>query len=173
MLTCAIAELTPLRTGTTIAPLQFGKGVYFADSVSKSANYCATSSSNPTGLLALSEVALGNMHECKHADSDLPKTMTKGKHAAFGMGRSAPDKSDVETLDNGTLVPLGKIGPSGVDGTSLEYNEFIVCACCAYTPCRYSAATILTTCISTDHRDSVCSRVCLLFAPQTTPTRST
>jgi len=39
----------------------FGKGIYFADMVSKSANYCHTSKSSPTGLLLLCEVALGNM----------------------------------------------------------------------------------------------------------------
>ena len=39
----------------------FGKGIYFADMVSKSANYCFTSSSDDTGLLLLCEVALGNM----------------------------------------------------------------------------------------------------------------
>lgn len=39
----------------------FGKGVYFADMVSKSANYCHTSQSDPVGLLLLAEVALGNM----------------------------------------------------------------------------------------------------------------
>ena len=31
----------------------------------------------------------------------------------------------VETLDNGTIVPLGKIGPSGVLDTTLEYNECV------------------------------------------------
>lgn len=39
----------------------FGKGVYFADMVSKSANYCMTSPSNNTGLMLLCEVALGDM----------------------------------------------------------------------------------------------------------------
>lgn len=39
----------------------FGKGVYFADMVSKSANYCHTSQSDPMGLLMLAEVSLGNM----------------------------------------------------------------------------------------------------------------
>ena len=34
----------------------FGKGVYFADMVSKSANYCFTNKSNNTGLLILNEV---------------------------------------------------------------------------------------------------------------------
>lgn len=40
----------------------FGKGVYFADMVSKSANYCHTSQSDPVGLLLLAEVALGNTY---------------------------------------------------------------------------------------------------------------
>ena len=37
----------------------FGKGVYFADMSSKSANYCFTSRENSTGILLLCEVALG------------------------------------------------------------------------------------------------------------------
>lgn len=39
----------------------FGKGIYFADMVSKSANYCHTSQGDPIGLILLGEVALGNM----------------------------------------------------------------------------------------------------------------
>ena len=39
----------------------FGKGIYFADMVTKSANYCWTSRSNNTGLMLLCEVALGDM----------------------------------------------------------------------------------------------------------------
>lgn len=60
-----------LSHGLKIAPPEapvsgymFGKGIYFADMVSKSANYCCTSRMNPTGLLMLSEVALGNMQVC-------------------------------------------------------------------------------------------------------------
>ena len=44
-----------------IAGYMFGKGVYFADMVSKSANYCCTTRSNNTGLLLLCDVALGDM----------------------------------------------------------------------------------------------------------------
>lgn len=57
-----------LSHGLRIAPKEapvtgymFGKGVYFADMVSKSANYCSTNLSSPTGLLLLCEVALGNV----------------------------------------------------------------------------------------------------------------
>lgn len=46
----------PLQTG-----YMFGKGIYFADMVSKSANYCHTFQGDPVGLILLGEVALGNM----------------------------------------------------------------------------------------------------------------
>jgi hypothetical protein len=37
----------------------FGKGIYFADVPSKSANYCMANQENPEGILLLCEVALG------------------------------------------------------------------------------------------------------------------
>lgn len=46
---------------------QFGKGLYFADLVSKSAQYCYTTKKNPTGLMLLSEVALGKTYDLKSA----------------------------------------------------------------------------------------------------------
>ena len=46
---------------------QFGKGLYFADLVSKSAQYCCVDRDNPVGLMLLSEVALGDMYELKKA----------------------------------------------------------------------------------------------------------
>ncbi|KAG9347239.1 hypothetical protein JZ751_004806 [Albula glossodonta] len=58
-----------LSQGLRIAPPEapvtgymFGKGVYFADMVSKSANYCHTSQADPVGLILLGEVALGNIY---------------------------------------------------------------------------------------------------------------
>lgn len=48
--------------------LQFGKGIYFADLVSKSAQYCYTDRNNPVGLMILSEVALGEVYELKKAE---------------------------------------------------------------------------------------------------------
>ena len=60
----------------------FGKGVYFADMVSKSANYCYTSPGNPVGLILLCEVALGNMDELKNA-KDITK-LRDGIHSVKG-----------------------------------------------------------------------------------------
>ena len=42
-----------------IAYDRFGKGVYFADMVSKSANYCSTSHDSNIACMLLCEVALG------------------------------------------------------------------------------------------------------------------
>ncbi|XP_061668275.1 poly [ADP-ribose] polymerase 1 [Syngnathoides biaculeatus] len=119
-----------LSQGLRIAPPEapvtgymFGKGVYFADMVSKSANYCHTSHSDPVGLLLLAEVALGNMHELKKA-SHITK-LPKGKHSVKGLGRTAPESSATTTLD-GVEVPLGKGANTNIDDTSLLYNEYIV-----------------------------------------------
>uniref|UniRef100_A0A667ZY40 Poly [ADP-ribose] polymerase n=1 Tax=Myripristis murdjan TaxID=586833 RepID=A0A667ZY40_9TELE len=105
-----------LSQGLRIAPPEapvtgymFGKGVYFADMVSKSANYCHTSQSDPVGLILLGEVALGNMHELKKA-SHITK-LPKGKHSVKGLGRTAPDPAATVSLD-GVQVLL--------------YNEYIV-----------------------------------------------
>ncbi|KAJ8274754.1 hypothetical protein COCON_G00093790 [Conger conger] len=119
-----------LSQGLRIAPPEapvtgymFGKGVYFADMVSKSANYCHTSQSDPVGLILLGEVALGNMHELKKA-SHITK-LPKGKHSVKGLGRNAPDPSATVTLD-GVQVPLGKGINTNIEDTSLLYNEYIV-----------------------------------------------
>ncbi|XP_061603098.1 poly [ADP-ribose] polymerase 1 [Cololabis saira] len=119
-----------LSQGLRIAPPEapvtgymFGKGVYFADMVSKSANYCHTSQSDPVGLLLLAEVALGNMHELKKA-SHVTK-LPKGKHSVKGLGRTAPDPNATANLE-GVQVPLGKGVNTNIDDTSLLYNEYIV-----------------------------------------------
>lgn len=136
-----------LSEGLRIAPpsapatgYMFGKGVYFADMVSKSANYCSTSHAQPTGLLLLSEVALGSMYECTQAqyvvghnqdhakDKDANGNIIKlpeGKHSTFGVGQTMPHKDEAETTDDGVLVPLGKPTKSG-QNSSLLYNEYIV-----------------------------------------------
>ncbi|XP_053378443.1 poly [ADP-ribose] polymerase 1-like [Mercenaria mercenaria] len=79
-----------LSQGLRIAPPEapvtgymFGKGVYFADMVSKSANYCRTSKQDPKGLMMLCEVALGNMYECTRAE--YVNKLPKGKHSCKGL----------------------------------------------------------------------------------------
>ncbi|CAK9212976.1 unnamed protein product [Sphagnum troendelagicum] len=121
-----------LSQGLRIAPPEapvsgymFGKGVYFADMVSKSANYCCTSPRDPIGVLLLCEVALGDMQELFtgnfHADQ-----LPSGKLSTKGVGRTAPDTKEYMTLPDGVTVPLGKPVQAGIEHASLLYNEYIV-----------------------------------------------
>ncbi|CAH8596969.1 unnamed protein product [Schistosoma bovis] len=119
-----------LSQGLRIAPpdapvtgYMFGKGIYFADIVSKSANYCFTTQSQPEGLLLLCEVILGDMNECLQADaSDLPPNY----HSRKGIGSVTPDPSTFHTNKDGVLYPIGKPIDSNVANTTLCYNEYIV-----------------------------------------------
>ncbi|KAI8813309.1 poly polymerase catalytic domain-containing protein [Cladochytrium replicatum] len=118
-----------LRIAPPSAPVSgymFGKGVYFANMVSKSANYCFTSPENNVGLLLLCEVALGEPNELLHSDYNADRAMEKaGKHCTKGCGSTAPDPKGSIVLKDGTLVPMGKGISSGVQG-SLLYDELIV-----------------------------------------------
>ena len=82
----------------------FGKGIYFADMVSKSANYCNTSRSNNTGILMLCDVALGSMYERKAAD--YIEKLPKGKHSTKGLGKNSNNSNEegnfVDILFSGT-----------------------------------------------------------------------
>ncbi|XP_071397216.1 poly [ADP-ribose] polymerase 2 isoform X1 [Centroberyx affinis] len=119
-----------LRVAPPEAPVtgyMFGKGIYFADMSSKSANYCFTNQRNNVGLLLLSEVALGDSNELLDADYEANK-LPAGKHSTKGLGQTGPDSKNSVTLD-GMTVPMGpgvKTGVGKDGGYSLLYNEFIV-----------------------------------------------
>uniref|UniRef100_A0A0P6JB68 Poly [ADP-ribose] polymerase n=1 Tax=Heterocephalus glaber TaxID=10181 RepID=A0A0P6JB68_HETGA len=119
-----------LRIAPPEAPItgyMFGKGIYFADMSSKSANYCFASRVKNTGLLLLSEVALGQCNELLEAN---PKAegLLQGKHSTKGLGKMAPSPAHFITL-NGSTVPLGPASDTEIlnpGGYTLNYNEFIV-----------------------------------------------
>ena len=99
----------------------FGKGVYFADMSSKSANYCFTSALNNTGILLLCEVALGNMNEKFHADyyaSNLPAD----KHSTKGIGKTAPDPINFVKMSDEVVIPMGPGMSTAIPGAYLQYN---------------------------------------------------
>ncbi|KAJ0086923.1 hypothetical protein Patl1_07160 [Pistacia atlantica] len=52
-----------------------GKGIYFADLVSKSAQYCYIDKKNPVGLMLFSEVALGEVYTVKKAEVSSPSIL--------------------------------------------------------------------------------------------------
>ena len=145
-----------LRIAPPEAPMtgyMFGKGVYFADMVSKSAQYCFATAANPTGLLLLCEVALGSPLELTGAKSI--KKLPAGKDSTKGTGQTEPDPDGDQVIpsclegstDDGAQpvnssgassaaaaatprlpvrVPCGEGIRSNVRRTSLLYNEFIV-----------------------------------------------
>nr|XP_055057622.1 poly [ADP-ribose] polymerase 2 isoform X2 [Misgurnus anguillicaudatus] len=119
-----------LRVAPPEAPVtgyMFGKGIYFADMSSKSANYCFASQKNNQGILLLSEVALGGVNELLDSNYEADK-LPFGKHSTKGLGQTAPDPNNHVILD-GATVPMGPCVKTGVGqrgGYSLLYNEYIV-----------------------------------------------
>ena len=63
--------------------LIYQQGVYFADMVSKSANYCGASEQNSEALILLCDVALGEFNDKFYADynaADMPAGKHRYKH---------------------------------------------------------------------------------------------
>lgn len=88
-----------LSTGLRIAPPEapvtgymFGKGIYFADMVSKSANYCFTNRDNNVGILLLCEVALGNTNDLT-ASCYTANKLPANKNSTKGIGKTQPDSN--------------------------------------------------------------------------------
>ncbi|CAK7346440.1 unnamed protein product [Dovyalis caffra] len=102
----------------------FGKGIYFADLVSKSAQYCYTADKNPVGLMLLSEVALGEVCELKKAM--YMESLSEGKHSTKGLGKKVPRESEFVKWRNDVIVPCGKPVGSNVRASELMYNEYNV-----------------------------------------------
>eukprot|EP00286_Rhodomonas_abbreviata_P026315 CAMPEP_0181301288 /NCGR_PEP_ID=MMETSP1101-20121128/7341_1 /TAXON_ID=46948 /ORGANISM="Rhodomonas abbreviata, Strain Caron Lab Isolate" /LENGTH=743 /DNA_ID=CAMNT_0023406577 /DNA_START=60 /DNA_END=2291 /DNA_ORIENTATION=- len=126
-----------LRVAPPEAPVtgyMFGKGVYFADSFSKSANYCNAQGRGATGLLLLCEVALGRPNELSTADYNAATLCAAaGCHSTYGMGRSKPDPAADLMVTTGDMenvrVPQGTLKANPDLKTTaghLLYNEFIV-----------------------------------------------
>ncbi|KAF7340131.1 Poly [ADP-ribose] polymerase [Mycena venus] len=135
-----------LKQGLRIAPPEapvtgymFGKGVYFADMMSKSAGYCYPHLSKDIGILLLCEVAAKPFYERTHAEYDADKGCKNSKSKATkGLGKTQPGKwKDAgKALGNDELmwvVFLGCHMPDGPgqntpipNGGYLQYNEYIV-----------------------------------------------
>ncbi|XP_061583098.1 protein mono-ADP-ribosyltransferase PARP3 isoform X2 [Cololabis saira] len=100
-----------LKSGLRIMPHsggRVGRGVYFASENSKSAGYVRTS--NQTGVMFLSEVALGKEHTITKDDSGLKKA-PEGFDSVVARGQVEPDPSkDITiTLEGKQVsVPQGK-----------------------------------------------------------------
>jgi len=125
-----------LSGGLRIAPPEapvtgymFGKGVYFANMSSKSANYCFANRQASKGVLLLCDVALGKQYLRTSAEYEADKSCRKAKSdSTWGQGKTAPDATGYRKLpdDAKVTVPMGKGKQSDAKNSSLLYDEFIV-----------------------------------------------
>ncbi|KAJ5999867.1 hypothetical protein N7481_000276 [Penicillium waksmanii] len=128
-----------LSQGLRIAPPEapvngymFGKGVYLADTSTKSANYCCSYNSAGMGLLLLCDAELGEpMHELYHSDYQAGERAKEvGKIATLGQGRTIPggwkDAGSFNKELGGVQIPDVSCALGNDVKASLQYNEYIV-----------------------------------------------
>lgn len=127
--------LDPSKMGAVITGKMFGYGIYFANSFSKSAQYCCTGgygsadrSKREIICFTLAEVALGKQFKTLKANSSLShhSVSKMGFDSTWGLGRRTPE--GFEYIDNGEVaIPSGNLKrASGTDQYSLCYDEKIV-----------------------------------------------
>ncbi|CUA76808.1 poly [Rhizoctonia solani] len=129
-----------LKQGLRIAPPEapvtgymFGKGVYFADAFSKSANYCHAGQSKNIGIMLLCEVAVKPYLELNDSDYYADQHSKDNKKIATkGVGMAQPtewqDCSDALGWNDlkGVVMPKGGLAQVKPPGAWLQYNEYIV-----------------------------------------------
>jgi ankyrin repeat protein len=101
-----------LSQGLKIAPREapaigwmFGKGLYFADYMTKSLGYTESGASH--SFILLCEVVLGKMHTPDH--SQTTSKAPKGCMSTYAEGYSGPDFSQSVYLKDGVEVPCGEV----------------------------------------------------------------
>jgi poly [ADP-ribose] polymerase len=114
-----IPKPSQVSNGSTL-----GRGIYFADAVSKSYNYTCSSETDHTGFMVLCEVALGNPHvvyNCCDRDGVDP-----GQHSRWAKGNWSPDEAQFNNLGS-VVVPCGSlIENPQARHSSFLYNEYVV-----------------------------------------------
>lgn len=109
----------------------FGKGVYLADTSSKSANYCCPYNSANKGLLLLCDAELGApMYELYGSDYEAGTNAQRaGKIATLGLGRNTPggwkDAGCLGPALRGVSMPDTAAEVACDDKACLQYNEYI------------------------------------------------
>lgn len=99
----------------------FNKGIYFADIISKSANYCNTNYQDNIGLMMLCEVALGASRPMTHADKKLTGIPNAKEQSVKAYGTYYP--ASFCYLD-GVKVKTGSI--CSAKAQPLFYNEYVI-----------------------------------------------
>jgi len=123
-----------ISQGLRIAPAEapvtgyfLGKGIYFADMVSVSGQYCHSSNEHQTGLMLLCDVALGRTFQIAHGKfigkEDLDGA---GFHSVKCCGTKGPDPGYDTQTSEGLIVSLGREASTGVPVSELIHNEIVV-----------------------------------------------
>ena len=123
-----------LRVAPPEAPktgYMFGKGVYFADMLQKSYNYCNDYNAGAEGskFMLLCEVAVGKSHKLTHAK--YIEEPPEGCDSIQGLGQRGPCYSKCFTFPEGYQIPRGKYleyeyEKELQDRIYLRHNEFII-----------------------------------------------
>lgn len=111
----------------TYSGQMFGPGIYFADRVSKSCNYCDRNADG--GFLLLCDVLLGTSYESHNAIPRLRSSPLKpggiATQSVLGLGRRIPDPGWDMKID-GTIWPMGRTVDRNDSSAYLQFNEYIV-----------------------------------------------
>lgn len=98
-----------------------GKGIYFANSISKSFNYCDAEGLSEGGLVLICEVALGYSEVVTAPTYDRPLGSNYQSRMALGM--AGPDEQMYDL--SGVKIPLSPLKQRGVRST-FRYDEFVI-----------------------------------------------
>jgi len=116
-----------LRVAPPEAPMTgylFGKGIYFADRIQKSAPFCLPSKQNTTGLLLLSDVALGSSYEVKKPE--YIEKLPEGKSSTLVLSKKIPDPAKADLGDEQVIIPTGPAIPTDHTDVFVEDQEYVV-----------------------------------------------
>lgn len=101
----------------------FGKGIYFANMISKSANYCRHQLKNNVGLMLLCEAPLGKM---KRFGASVHPNLGSSFNSVIGFGQTYLDPSKTICFQNKFNVPLGTPVYDASIQSKLRHDEYVV-----------------------------------------------
>jgi predicted DNA-binding WGR domain protein len=121
--------LDPSKLGVKITGKMFGYGIYWANAITKSFNYCSADNTDNTAVLAIGEVALGDIYEQYNSNYNLSQMSLDGlkKNSTRGIGQYTPE--NITMIDNNNVgIPNGKLKKNNNKDKhfSLLYDEFII-----------------------------------------------
>jgi len=121
-----------LRVAPPEAPVTgyfLGKGIYFANMVAVSGQYCRATKDKTTGYLLLADVALGRGYQIAHGKfigkDDLEDA---GFHSVKCAGTKCPDPAYDLIFTEGMIASLGKESKSIVPVSELIHDEIVIYA---------------------------------------------